>query len=394
MSRLLLLTPAELTRDPRARRAAAAAQAHGFEVVGLSGTFPIGDEPAELAGVHVTRLQRGKRTDRLRRTAVGTLASSRESGLFARELRGLYQLLRLTSQTVLFVRAGRALGRFDVVHANDLDTLPAGWAIARRVGARLVYDAHELYTESVPNPPRIHRFVVALLERVLAKRANAVVTVSDDIADELLARRHLLVRPTVVLNCPEREEPLVVLPHEPPLRAIYQAGAGPGRRLEDLLEAAALAEGVHITLRVTRVDLAQLRDDVSRHGLDERIAVADPVSPERLVAELAPFDVGIVIDRPEALNNALGFPNKLFEYLMAGLAVVVPRLPTMGAFVERERLGLVFQPGKPESLAEALTQLASDPSQLFAFREQARAAALDRYNADVQGEALARAWGA
>jgi glycosyltransferase involved in cell wall biosynthesis len=393
MGRLLLLTPAELTRDPRARRAAATAQARGLEVVGLSGTFPTGDEPADLAGVPVTRLRRGRRTDRLRRTAVGTLASSRERGVLARELRGLYQLLRLASQTVLFVRAGRALGGFDVVHANDFDTLPAGWAIARRTHARLVYDAHELYTESEPDPPRIHRALVALLERLLAIRAHAVVTVSDDIAGELVARRGLRVRPTVVLNCPERADGIVVSQHEPPLRAIYQAGAGPGRQLEDLLDAAELADGVHITLRVTRVDLEQLRDDVSRRRLYDRVAVADPVSPEKLVAELAEFDVGIVIDRPVALNNALGFPNKLFEYLMGGLAVIVPRLPTMGSFVEREQLGVVFEPGRADSLAAALRKLAANPAQLFAFRERARAAALDRYNANVQGEALARAWG-
>jgi glycosyltransferase involved in cell wall biosynthesis len=393
MGRLLLLTPAELTRDPRARRAAAAAQSRGWEVVGLTGTFPIDDEPAELAGVPVTRLSRGRRTDRLRRTAVGALASSRERGLLARELRGLYQLLRLASQTVLLVRAGRPLGRFDIVHANDLDTLAAGWALALRSRARLIYDAHELYTESEPDPPRVHRAVLALLERVLAKRSTAVVTVSDDIADELVSRRRLPTRPTVVLNCPERVDGVVVAQHEPPLRAIYQAGAGSGRRLEDLFEAAAASDGVHTTLRVTRVDLADLRNEVTRQGLDERVTIADPVSPEHLVEELAAFDVGIVIDRPVALNNALGFPNKLFEYLMAGLAVVVPNLPTMGAFVEREKLGLVFEAGRPESLAEVLTQLAAHRQQLFAFRERARAAALERYNAEVQGEVLAEVWG-
>jgi glycosyltransferase involved in cell wall biosynthesis len=391
MPRLLLLTPAELTRDPRARRAAVAAQARGWDVVGLSGTFALGDEPAELAGVPVTRLRRGRRTDRLRRTAVGAIASSRERGVLARELRGLYQLLRLASQSVLFVRAGRPLGPFDVVHANDFETLPAGWALARRAGARLVYDAHELYSEVEPEPPRLHRAVLGLLERLLAKRAAAVVTVSDDIADELVARRGLRVRPTVVLNCPEPVE-LELEEHEPPLRAIYQAGAGSGRRLEDLLDAAALVEGVHVTLRVTRVDLDELRAEVERRGLEDRVAVADPVSPEHLVETLAPFDVGIVIDRPVALNNALGFPNKLFEYLMAGLAVAVPNLRTMGAFVEREGVGVVFEAGSPESLAQALRALAADRQRLRALRERARRSALERYNADVQGETLARVW--
>jgi glycosyltransferase involved in cell wall biosynthesis len=394
MPRLLLLTPAELTRDPRARRAAAAAQARGWEVAGVTGTFPIDDEAVELPGVPVTRLTRGRRTDRLRRTAVGALASSRETGVLARELRGLYQLLRLASQSVLFARAARPLGRFDVVHANDFDTLPAGWAIARRSGARLVYDAHELYTEVEPDPPRVHRAVVGLLERLLARRADAVVTVSDDIADELVARRRLRARPTVVLNCPDRVEVEAPTEHDPPLRAIYQAGAGSGRRLEDLLEAAALAENVHVTLRVTRVDLTDLREEVARRGLADRVDVADPVSPEHLVEQLAAFDVGIVIDRPVALNNALGFPNKLFEYLMAGLAVVVPNLRTMGAFVEREEVGVVFQAGSPQSLARVLNELAADRQQLLSLRRRARAAAVERYNADVQGEALARVWNA
>ncbi len=155
-----------------------------------------------------------------------------------------------------------------------------------------------------------------------------------------------------------------------------------------------MTDGVHITLRVTRVDLDELRSEVSRRGLDDRVTVADPVSPEHLVQELAAFDVGIVIDRPVALNNALGFPNKLFEYLMAGLAVVVPNLRTMGAFVEREGVGLVFEAGRPESLAETLTRLAADRQQVLTFRERARAAALERYNAEMQGETLARVWGA
>ena len=69
---------------------------------------------------------------------------------------------------------------------------------------------------------------------------------------------------------------------------------------------------------------------------------------------------------------------------MAGLAVVVPNLRTMGAFVEREGVGLVFEAGRPESLAETLTRLAADRQQVLTFRERARAAALERYNAEMQ----------
>ena len=57
---------------------------------------------------------------------------------------------------------------------------------ARRARARLVYDAHELYASFEADPPRLYRAAMLALERALARRADAVVTVSDPIADELV----------------------------------------------------------------------------------------------------------------------------------------------------------------------------------------------------------------
>ncbi|MDQ5821622.1 MAG: hypothetical protein M3540_09285, partial [Actinomycetota bacterium] len=61
MPRLLLLTPSELTRDPRARRAAATARSRGIEVVGLSGRVS-GEEPVPLDGVRIERVGAKGRT--------------------------------------------------------------------------------------------------------------------------------------------------------------------------------------------------------------------------------------------------------------------------------------------------------------------------------------------
>ena len=155
MPRLLLVTPAELTRDPRARRAAAAAQALGFGVVGLSGQIS-GEEPVPLQDVVVVRAGRQGQTNEQWKTGAG----ARQDPAPMRELRGAYRLLRLAARTASLVRAGRTLGRIDVVHANDLDTLPAAYLLARESRSRLVYDAHELYSEFDPDPPRLARAVL------------------------------------------------------------------------------------------------------------------------------------------------------------------------------------------------------------------------------------------
>lgn len=381
--RLLLLAPNELTRDPRARRAAAAAVARGFDVVGVSGS---GDEPVPLEGVEVVRVGGGRVSAGLRRAGLGGMRPSRP---LVRELRGLFRIARLAGANLRLARAAAALAAPDVVHANDFDTLPAGWLVARRHGARLVYDAHEVYADQEPGTPLVYRGLVRLLEGPLARRADAVVTVSEPIAEELERTLRLRSRPLVALNCPPRVEVEPAPRGDGPLRAIYQGAMGPGRPLEDLLVAAEHAPEVELTLRVAGADPDALRA-AARHL--PNVVVAEPVPPDRLVEELAGFHVGLIINRPLTRNDELVFPNKLFEYLMAGLAVAVARLPGMTPLVEGERVGVTYEPGRPEQLGTALSDLAGDGERLERMRRRARELALERYDAEAQADVHARAW--
>lgn len=383
--RLLLLTPAEVTRDVRVRRAAVAALGRGYDVVAACGRIS-GEEQVPLDGVRIERTGRAGRPQSLWRGA----ARPRRRRML-RDVRGLARLARLLLRTWGLVRIGRRLGPADVVHANDLDTLPAGYVLARLWRARLVYDAHELYSAfEAPAPPLTTRLTLAL-EGALARRAEAVVTVSDGVARELVARLQLRRSPLVVLNAPARDErPLRVYPGGP-LRCVYQGRLGPSRDLDDLL-AAADAEGVELALRIPLADPKGLRELVAARGLARRVQVLDPVPPDRVLDALAEFEVGLIFDRPQSRNGELSLPNKLFEYLMAGLAVVAPRLESLGPLVDVEGVGLTFEPGSREGLVRSLERLATDRELLDGLRRRARVLALDRLNADAAVHVLAAAW--
>ena len=232
------------------------------------------------------------------------------------------------------------------------------------------------------------------VEGRLARRADAVVTVSPPIATRLGELYHLRAPALVALNCPATTPELdgAPIPKDEPLRAIYQAAAGPNRVLSDLLEAARSSSAAHITLRIAGSEPATLERKVAASGVGS-VAIAEPVPPDRLVEALAAFHVGLVIDRRATPNTELALPNKLFEYLMAGLAVVVPGLAAMAELVEREQIGLTFEPGDPRDLARALDELAADRPRLEAMRHRAREVALTRYNAEAQEPVLLRAWG-
>jgi glycosyltransferase involved in cell wall biosynthesis len=380
--RLLILTAVELTRDPRARRQVVSARRLGLEPVGLS--LQLGGAPADLEGVEVHRV--GSRGP--------TSYTSRARGAVTRELAGGYRALRLIARTAALVRRGHGLGQFDIVHANDFETLPAASLLARRSRARLIYDAHELYADFEPDPPRASSFALGRAEAALACRADAVVCVSAALAEELRVRLSLDRTPSVVLNAPwlsTTEPPLT--PTENSVRAAYHGSLGPGRSFEDLLEAVRLAPATVLTVRIVGLASSELRGLVAAAGLEERVLIAEPVPQEEVVASLAGNDVGLVIDRPVTRNAELSLPNRLFEYLMAGLAPLVPRLPALAAIVDGDGLGATFTPGRPAELALRLRELAGDQARLTELRRRARAAAVTRYNAEAQEPVLAEAWG-
>ena len=278
------------------------------------------------------------------------------------------------------------------VHANDLDTLAAGRLLAREGGRPpRVRLPTSWYSEFDPAPARIYRACTSWAEGLLSRGADAVVTVSDPIADELVRRLRLSRRPLVVLNCPSLAgvaPPVLPEAESMPLRAVYQGTLGPGRELADLLAIVAAAPEVRFTLRIPGVDQEELSAAAERLP---NVSIAPPVGPYDVIRAIEGEQVGLIFDRPVTRNGALSLPNKLFEYLAAGLAVVVSNLEVLGPFVERENVGLAVA-GGPERVAAALRDLADDPARLASFRRNAAVASRDRFNAEVQSLALRSAW--
>ena len=99
-----------------------------------------------------------------------------------RELRGVGRLVRSMVATLRLVFRGWHI-RPAIIHAHDLETLPAGWILALRHRARLVYDAHELYTGFEVAPPRLWLAVAGSGGRTDRAARRAVITVSTPIAD-------------------------------------------------------------------------------------------------------------------------------------------------------------------------------------------------------------------
>jgi len=250
----------------------------------------------------------------------------------------------------------------DVVHAHDAAMLLPGMLAARRAGAKLVYDSHELAT-GVPYRRGAWPAVVAGAERLGAPRADATIAVSDGIAASLAERYRLRRPPAVVRNLPDLPRPGAV--RAPDLRrelgvgdaplVLHQGAVVAGRGCETLLEALALLPDAHLLLLGAAGPYAEgLRAAARERGIGERTHILAPVAPEALLSHTAQADVGVSLLEDSCENHRLALPNKLFEYLAASLPVVVADLPETARLVRERGVGWCADPADPAAVAAAL----------------------------------------
>ncbi len=288
-----------------------------------------------------------------------------------------------------------------IYHAHDFNTLPVGYYLSRRYGGKLVYDSHELNLEAgrLADITGLRKRFLRAQERFLIRRCDAVITVNDSIAG-ILEEQYGVPRPAVVMNCPEA----VTLPAEnsvlhrklslapkTPL-VLYQGGFTEGRGLRELLVSFRQVEeaiGVFMGSGRLREDLGLLAEQL---GLSDRVRFLEPVPQEELLAHTASARVGIVSHRATSLNNYLATPNKVFEYLMAGVPVAASDFPEMARIVRENDVGELFDPDDPTSIATAINRLLRR-ADYQEIRIRAERLARTRYSWGLQSEKLLSTYG-
>lgn len=276
----------------------------------------------------------------------------------------------------------------DVYVAHDLDTLPIAVRAKSRLGGKVLYDSHELWTESGAVRGPVSRLAWQVLERRLMHHADQIITVSDPIAEEL-GGRYGVARPRVVLNAPyierSRDEEadanlrsLFGLPANR-LIALHVGGLSPGRGIEEVIQSAALLRDIAVVVLMGPASNARyaqgIRDLADKS--DGRVVVAPPVPGSEVVAHATSADIGLVPQRAWTRNAALGLPNKLFECLAAGLPIVANDVPALRAVVTQYEVGLLCNGSQPVEIARAVRELADDPQRREAMAANARRAATD-----------------
>ena len=307
----------------------------------------------------------------------------------------------LIKALLLFIRSTLLLLRTpaDIYHAHDFTALPACYVAARLHRKPLIFDAHELPLSELDVPQR--RWLRILLTPFLAhmlSRCSGGIGASPFYEQVLRERYHLakvtLLRNVAPYRLVEKSDRLRQrLGLDPSVRiALYQGNIQPDRRLDIVVRAAAFLEDDIVIVMLGRgiePAISGMKALIAREGLADRVKILPPVPYEELLDWTASADIGLTLIPPDGtLNMRTCLPNKLFEYLMAGLPVLASPMEAVAPLVTSYDVGRVVPSLAPADLGAAINAMLADAAGLARMRRNALNAAQGEFNWEKESASL------
>jgi len=251
-----------------------------------------------------------------------------------------------------------------IINCHTLWVLPIGVILKLLTRCKLVYDAHELETEAVGESTAIRKAVARKLERLCMRAVDLLIVISPGVESWYRQQYGNAIPAITILNTPPYQElspnrrlsAALGLPNEEKI-VLYQGMLGAGRGIDDLLKAAPALKKSGYALVFMGYGDAYWMKRIMQHVGQGACYFHPAVSPDKLLEYTASADVGILWIDDNCLAYHLCLPNKLFEYFMAGLPVLMPDLPEIRNVLDKKNVGICLKNFEASTMLDALKKL-------------------------------------
>lgn len=260
-----------------------------------------------------------------------------------------------------------------ILNIHTLALLPLGVFFKFLFNARLVYDTHELETET-RNLRGVKKVLAKILERLFINYCDNIICVNQSIADWYRKKYQLDYLPKIALNTPvfkdlKKKKDLFRQEFnisEETTIFLYQGGLTTGRNIELLLEAFYKIKSSKSA--IIFMGYGPLEEKVKRYAeKTSNIFFKPAVSQELLLDYTSSADIGFVIIDKGSLNNLMSLPNKLFEYAMAGVGVIASDNIEIKKFVQNYDCGICLEDVNSKSIINTIRLITDESIKLFSI---------------------------
>lgn len=272
----------------------------------------------------------------------------------------------------------------DILYSNDLDTLLPNYFVSKFKSKELYYDCHEYFTgmpelEGRKPPYRIWKTI----ERSIFPKLKHIITVNDSMAK--LYSDEYRVNVNVVRNLPmaadEKSNPVRAKKdfHLPEKKLIIFQGAGINihRGAEEALLAMQYVNDAALVFAGSGDVIPKLKSMVKEFNLEQKVFFTGKLPPSELKALTRLAHIGLSLDKDTNINYRFSLPNKLFDYIQAGVPVLASPLPEISKIISEYNIGLFISNHESEHIAEKINTMLSDDVQYLKWKENLKRAAGD-----------------
>jgi glycosyltransferase involved in cell wall biosynthesis len=261
--------------------------------------------------------------------------------------------------------------------SNDLDTLLACFLVSKMKNVALVYDSHEYFTgvPEIQDRPVV-KWVWKRIEKFIFPHLSYVMTVSDSIAVQY--EKEYGIRPLTIRNCAVRPKDIIPFPREELcipaghlLLILQGTGINRDRGGEELIDALSLIENVSLIIVGSGDLLDLLKEKVLKMRLDGRVKFYPKCSWETLMRYTKSADAGLSLDKNTSVNHEFSLPNKVFDYIGAGLPVIASDLFEIRKILTEHNCGILIPEVTAEEISKAIARLTDDRSLLVELKKNA-----------------------
>lgn len=244
--------------------------------------------------------------------------------------------------------------KFDIVLANDTDTLLGSFLAAKIRRKPIVFDAHELFTE-VPeliNRPFVKNFWQKI-ENLILPHIRHAYTVCQPIAD--IYERKNGVKMEVVRNAPFRHHGIntqkAKLSFDGKKMILYQGAINIGRGIEWIIEAMPFLDDVVFCIAGDGDVFDEIKLLIEEKNLSNRVFLLGKIPLEELNNYTLAADLGVCLLQNRGLNYYYSLPNRIFDFAQAGVPILATDFPEIRAVVSKYQIGELIDSYEPTFLA-------------------------------------------
>lgn len=284
----------------------------------------------------------------------------------------------------------------DLYHFHDPELLPVGVLLKLTTDGRVIYDVHENHTQKIlsrewlPRPlRRLASLGTNLVERASVPFFDGIVTVTENIAAQFSHPRTVVVKnyPLLEKLAPEGGDQQ---DRRDDHTLLYTGGLTRYRGIAQVIQAMSLVQTPEAELVILgRSEDSEFETQMRELPGFRRVDYRGSVSFEEVYRQMRSAAIGFVCNQP-GYDYGLAQPNKLFEYMSAGLPVIASNFDLWREVVEGNECGLTVDPTSPQGIAEAVDYLLGRPELRRTMGRNGRRAVLEKYNWDKESRKLLR----